>query len=333
LVAATRAPVHAYLLVGPPGSGRRAAARGLAAALLCPRGGCGNCAVCRRVRAEAHPDLVVVERAGPFISVGQAREIQRLAMRTPNEADRKVLVLTDFHLVREAAGTLLKVVEEPPPSTVFVILSEHVPRELLTIASRCLRIDFSPVPAADVADWLVATGVARPLADEVAEAAGGRLDRALLLASDPGFSARREAWASVPRRLDGTGAAAAALAAELSTLLDQAVEGPLQARQAAEAAEVDERGRRGDRGAGRREMVERHRRELRRLRTDELRFGLAALQHAYRDALVAGSHPRECVDAIAAVHAAVEALASNPNETLLLQALLVRLPGLGGGPG
>lgn len=156
LQAAARSPVHAYLLVGPPGSGKRPAARAFAAALLCPNGGCGECEVCVRVLGEVHPDLVVVEREGPFITVAQAREIQRLALRTPNERPRKVLVLTDFHLVREAAPTLLKVVEEPPASTVFVILAEHVPPELVTIASRCVRVDFVALGAADVAAVLVA---------------------------------------------------------------------------------------------------------------------------------------------------------------------------------
>src|SRR5436305_6012661 len=76
LRAAARSPVHAYLLVGPPGAGKRPAARAFAAALLCHNGGCGECDVCRRVLGEVHPDVVVVEREGAYISVAQAREIQ-----------------------------------------------------------------------------------------------------------------------------------------------------------------------------------------------------------------------------------------------------------------
>src|SRR5438874_5144213 len=142
LSAAASSPVHAYLFAGPPGSGKRDAARAFAAALLCPNGGDGTCSVCERVLAGVHPDVVVVERAGPYITVDQAREIVRLAMRSPNEGSRKVLVLTDFHLVREAAPTLLKIIEEPPESTVFVILAEHLPPELETIASRCVQVEF-----------------------------------------------------------------------------------------------------------------------------------------------------------------------------------------------
>jgi DNA polymerase-3 subunit delta' len=332
LRAAARAPVHAYLFVGPPGSGKRPAARAFAAALLCPDGGCGTCDVCVRVRAGTHPDLVVVEREGAYISVGQAREIQRLAMRTPNERPRKVLVLTDFHLVREAAGTLLKVIEEPPPSTLFVVLAEHVPPELVTIASRCARVDFTALGTADLAAALVAEGIEPLVAADVADAAGGRIDRARLLAADPGFATRRDAWRTVPSRLDGSGAAVAVVAAELVDLLSSAATEPLEARQAAERAALEERVERtGERGAGRRELADRHRREHRRLRTDELRFGLAVLSGAYRDALVAGTaDARACTAAVEALRAAAEALVRNPNEALLLQATLLRLPPLRG---
>ncbi|MFN2608018.1 MAG: DNA polymerase III subunit delta' [Acidimicrobiales bacterium] len=330
LRAAARAPVHAYLFVGPPGSGTEAAAGAFAAALLCPDGGCGECDVCLRVAAGVHPDLVVVEREGASITVAQARAIQRLAMRTPNERPRKVLVLVDFHLVREAAGTLLKVVEEPPASTVFVILAEQVPPELGTIASRCVRVDFTALGVDDLVVALTAGGVDPAMAAEAAAAAGGRLDRARLLAGDPGFAARRAAWQSVPARLDGTGAAVAVVAAELVDLLSAAAVAPLEARQAAERAALEERVERtGERGSGRRELADRHKREGRRLRTDELRFGLAVLSMAYRDALVAGTaDPRACAAAVDELRAAAENLARNPSEALFLQALLLRLPAL-----
>jgi DNA polymerase III subunit delta' len=330
LRAAVAAPVHAYLLVGPPGSGKRTAAVALAAALLCPNGGCGRCDVCRRAVAGAHPDLVVVERAGPSITVDQAREVRRLALRSPNEGSRKVLLLVDFHLVREAASVLLKVLEEPPASTVFVILAEQLTPELVTIASRCVQIDFGPLSAEQVATALVSEGVPVDVAREVAGGAGGRLDRARLLASDPGFAGRRDAWREVPARLDGTGAAVAVVAADLAGLLGQAGVATLEARQAAELAELDERVKRtGERGAGRKVLAERHKRELRRLRHDELRFGLATLAGAYRDALAAGAgDDRANIEAVAAIQAAAEAMVRNPTEALLLQSLLLKLPPL-----
>jgi DNA polymerase-3 subunit delta' len=210
---------------------------------------------------------------------------------------------------------------------VFLILAEYVPPELVTIASRCVRIDFDVLPAGRIADALVAEGVPAPVAAAAAEASGGRLDRARLLAADPEAELRRVAWASVPARLDGTGATAATVAAELLTLVATAGGDVLATRHATEAAALDERAAlTGERGGGRREMEERHRREQRRLRTDELRFGLAVLEAAYRDRAAAGGpQARGAVDAARSVQKAAQDLVRNPNEALFVQALMVRL--------
>jgi len=193
-------PVHAYLFVGPPGTGKHEAALGFAASLLCPNGGDGTCRVCRQVLAGTYVDVAVVERLGPFITVDQAHEITRMASRTPTEGRRKVLVLVDFHLADKAAPALLKTIEEPPPSTVFIILADHVPPELVTIASRCVRIDFLPLTEENIIETLEAEGIGSDAAAEAARAAGGRMDRARILASDPEVVARRSAWESVPAR-------------------------------------------------------------------------------------------------------------------------------------
>jgi len=313
-VAALRAsavrPVHAYLLAGPPGTGKAAAATSFAAALLCPAepGPDGTCETCRRVLAGIHPDVINIEREGPAISIDTAREVTRLASASPLEGDRKILILHDFHLVQTAGPALLKTIEEPPASTIFVILAEQVPPELITIASRCVRVDFDALTPATVAAVLQAEGVAPERAAELAGAAGGRLDRARLLASDSGFEARRAAWQAIPDRLDGTGATAAVLADEMYGLLEASVE-PLRARHQAEHAALEERnaraaqvtgktsGRAGGRAAkamlnaGVNELEDRQKREVRRQRTDELRAGLATLAGAYRDRLGAGPSP------------------------------------------
>src|ERR1051325_11117856 len=71
LRAAAASPVHAYLFVGPPGSGKRRAALAFAMALLCPQGGCGECRSCRLVTTEHHPDLTIVDPEGAFLMVKQ----------------------------------------------------------------------------------------------------------------------------------------------------------------------------------------------------------------------------------------------------------------------
>ena len=332
---AARRPVHAYLFHGPPGSGKRAAARAFAASLLCPTGGCGVCHDCRRALAGTHPDLVVIERTGASLDVDEARTIVSRAQRRPLEADRQVLLVTDVHLAEKAAPALLKTIEEPPPTTVFVLLADDLPASLATIASRCVKVAFDPVPVEEVAQWLVAHGVTDDVARSVAAVSGGRLDRARLLATDRGFVHRQEQWRSVPSRLDGTGAAAAVVASELLASAEEAL-GPLQDQQAAELATLAERAESvGARGVpGRKDIDDRHRRESRRFRTDELRMGLATLAGAYRDRLVAGSgggsvpDVRRAALAVDALDRTAAALVRNPNEALLLESLMVTLSGM-----
>lgn len=340
LVAAARRPVHAYLLHGPAGSGKRAAARGLAAALLCPRGGCGACNVCRRALAGTHPDLVVVERSGAALDVDEARSIVARAQRRPLEANRQVLMVTDLHLAERAVPALLKTVEEPPPATVFVLVADDLPAMLATVASRCVRVAFDPVRDEAVAEWLVRRGLPREQAESVARAAGGRLDRADLLVSDPDYRARQEQWRSVPTRLDGTGALAAAVGAELLASVEEALE-PLRAKHAEELAALAEQAEiTGSRSTGRRQADERHKREERRWRTDDLRFGLANLAEVYRDRLSATVAASKAVSAgteadarraarqVDAITEASAALDRNVNESLLMEALMVELSGM-----
>jgi DNA polymerase III subunit delta' len=328
---AVAAPVHAYLLVGPAGGGQHEAARAFAAALLCPQGGDGTCRDCRLALAGEHPDVREVERVGPFITIDQAREITTLASRTPVEGARKILILHEFHLLRdEAAAALLKTVEEPPASTVFVILADDVPPELITIASRCARIDFRPVPHDLVVAALVDAGVAPDAAALAADAAAGNLDRARLLATDHGLAGRREAFHRLPDRLDGNGTTVMAATDELLGLIDGAAQ-PLKERHAGEVAELERREVQvGVRRGERKEQEDRHKREIRRHRIDELKSGLVSVASAYRDRLADGTlhDPAAGVTAVRTVHEAIEALDRNPNERLLLEALLLRLPAM-----
>lgn len=346
LTAAAARPVHAYLFVGPAGTGKAAAAIGFAASLLCPNDPPdGTCQSCRRVLAGVHPDVVQVEREGASISIDAARDVARAAVTSPVEGDRKVVILHDFHLVKESGPALLKTIEEPPPTTFFVVLAEHLPSELVTIASRCSRVDFAPLTESRIAEQLETEGIDSLRAAHLAQASGGRLDRARLLAKDDKFEQRREAWRAVPSRLDGTGSTAAAIADELIALLDSSVE-PLAARHESERLALEERNARAAevtgsgkaaRGraakatlsAGVKDLEERQRRETRRQRTDELRAGLASLAASYRERLAgAPRSPNEVgkvLDSIALIDRLGSDLQYNPGELLALQALIVKL--------
>lgn len=325
-----RGPVHAYLFLGPPGSTRLQAARAFAALLLGADEE-GDDRTGRLVLRGEHPDVHEVRRSGAAILKAQAEDIIRTASLTPVESAAKVMILDEFHLLTpDAAARLLKTIEEPPDSTTFVILADFVPHDLITISSRCARIEFRAIGPDVIAGRLVAEGIDAAAAEAAARAANGDIDRARVLATDPELTTRRAAFAGVPHRLDGTGSIALTAAAELLGLIDAAAE-PLAARHAAEVAELDaEIKAHGERGSGKKQLDERHKRELRRHRTDELRSGLAVMAGTYRDAITDRSSASADVDGCAAavrrIHDAIETLDRNPNERLLLEALLWSLP-------
>jgi DNA polymerase-3 subunit delta' len=325
---AATAPVHAYLFVGPAGSTKRQAARAFAAAILTGTDDPSSRDADLVLRGE-HPDVSEVTRTGPSISFDQAREIVRTSSLAPSEGDRKVLILDEFHLLRpEGAALLLKTIEEPPPSTTFIILADLVPHDLITISSRCARVDFRLIDDGAITQRLIAEGVPSAAAAEAAHAAGGNLDRARVLATDPDLVDRRSAFASVPHRLDGYGSTVMQIVDELSGLIEGAA-GPLGELQAVEVAALEERIERyGERGSGKKTLEERHKRQLRRHRTDEWLAGLSVIAGEYRNALVSGGlqRPESVADAVGEIHRAMEAFERNPNEALLLQSLLWSLP-------
>ncbi|MFW2333512.1 hypothetical protein [Ilumatobacter sp.] len=321
-------PVHAYLFVGPAGSTKKEAARAFAALLI----GDVDDAAARDadlvLRGE-HPDVREVTRVGASISFDQAREIVRTASLAPSEGERKVMILDEFHLLRpEGAALLLKTIEEPPESTTFLILADFVPHDLITISSRCARIDFRAIDDQHIADRLVSEGVDPDTASEAATAAGGNIDRARVLAADPDLAARRRAFAEVPSRLDGTGTRVMDVVDDLLGRIEAAA-APLAERHRQEVEAMDERIKQyGERGSGKKALDDRHKRELRRHRTDELLAGLTVIAGTYRDAMVADTvaRPDAAADAVHHIHEAMETLERNPNEPLLLQSLLWSLP-------
>jgi DNA polymerase-3 subunit delta' len=240
------------------------------------------------------------------------------------------LVLDEFHLVTAVVvPKLLKTIEEPPASTYFVVLAEEVTPDLVTLASRCVRIDVGPVPTDAIVERLVQEGVDDEHARRAADAASGDLRRARVLAADERLELRRQAWHEVADRLDGTGAAAVQAVDDLLAMIDDAM-APLVARHETELAELEERvAQVGERGSGRKELVERQNREQRRYRADELRFGLTTLARRCRDELATSARPANVIDALAAIQRVSEGLIRNPNERLQLQALFVEIGALG----
>jgi len=324
---AAEQPVPAYLFLGPDGSGKRSAAAQFAGELFA-RSRPDDAARHRRLAVgEQHPDLVIVERAGATISTEQTREVVRLTALSPVDAGCKVIVLDEFHLVGDQTAMVLKAIEEPPPSTFFFVLASDVPPELVTIASRCVTIAFSALAVDVVVSALVGDGVDPELAREAANAAGGDIGRARLLATDHDLAERLRAWRAVPDRLDDSGYQVMLAVTELLEMIDSAGT-PLADQHETELERLEtEAEAMGTKVIGRRDIDTRHKREARRLRSDELRLGLATLGQRYRDDLVAGRcDPLTAAAAIEVLTSTSSSLARNPNERLLLADAFCRLP-------
>ena len=327
LQAAVESPVHAYLFVGPAGTGKRTAA-GVFAGELLATADPETAERHRRLAARLeHPDIAVVTPTGNQFRKPESSEVVRLASLAPVEGRRKVVVAVRFHDAEAPAmPPLLKIVEDPPPSTVFVFLADELRHEHATIASRCVTIEFGTVSADTIETALVDEGVEPGAARAASIAADGRIERARRLAHDPRLVARREAWESIPERLDGSGAAVAVVVEEVRGLIDEAMES-LQQIHHEEMEELERREEQfGTRGSGRKDLEAHHKRVERLFRTEELRFGMATLAARYRDMATSGDRRIGPLDAVARITDASEALIRNPNEALLLQAMLIGLP-------
>ena len=142
--------VHAYLLTGPGGTGKRSAAQLCAMAALCrgEKKPCGACGPCRRVLSGTHPDVhtVVPEKGKQIISVGVMREVLDTVSVKSFEDGAKVILIPEAERMNAAAqNCLLKTLEEPPERTVFFLITDQPAALLPTIVSRCRVVRFHPL--------------------------------------------------------------------------------------------------------------------------------------------------------------------------------------------
>jgi len=340
---ASERPSHAYLLVGPRGSGVEDAAREFAALLI----GVGDDErSVRLVQRGVHPDVVEFAPSGPSYKVqDDVRDtILPEAARAPIEAERRVLILLEAERLRgnqnESANAMLKTIEEPPPRT-MVLLVTAAPDDLLpTIISRCQRIDFDPVADDVLQAALERDGIDPETAATAAALGGGQLARARALAGP--LAPLRAAFAGAAGRVDGTGATAFALAEELSGAVDQAADAVTERHESELTEFTAEMERLGyeerDAQRLRRRIEERQRREVRRTRIDLLLEGVTALESVYRDSLGEGAaplnrdrprltvSPRAAAGALDACREAREAFLINEKGLVRLTHLLLALP-------
>ncbi len=145
---------HAYLFFGQESIGKKLMAVEFAKALNCevsgPKDNCGDCPSCRKIDQGIHPDFFFLEpeKSSPsartsFIKVEEIRELQKKLAYLPYEAKTKVAILDGADAMNpQAANTLLKTLEEPPSSTILILISSNPYQLLPTIVSRCQGVKF-----------------------------------------------------------------------------------------------------------------------------------------------------------------------------------------------
>ncbi|MFN2593342.1 MAG: DNA polymerase III subunit delta' [Actinomycetota bacterium] len=285
-VAARQTP-HAWLLVGPPGSGKRPASTAMAAALNCriaPGVGCGSCTTCERIVRHRHPDVHHVVPEGPLIPVDVIRESVLIeAARSPFEGRHKVFVIEEAERMNDAAqSALLKTLEEPQADTVFILISDEEDEILETIRSRCRIFRLEPVSEARAVELLRREGADEERAVVAARIADGDIDRARVLALEPTAGSRRSVWLSIPGRLQSP-QDALDIAAEVIAMTKETVADRQEAhkQEVVELAEAMGEGR--GTAAARNALAKRQRRELRRLEEEIQGECLQTLGSFFRD--------------------------------------------------
>ncbi len=297
LKGAAARPTGTYLFVGSPGVGKRNAARVFAAALICPDA-CGECNTCRRVLAGLHPDVTILQPEGYTFPVEVLRATAQAASQTPIEADHRVFIIQEADRIPERSqNALLKALEEPNRSVIWILLAHAVQPFLPTILSRCQIVDFPPIAEESMLgllrDQFALDGSE---AQRLVRISRGDLNAAAQLAGDSNAVRVRtkaiqlaaNTRMSVSEALSGADAAKG-----FATAAREATE----SEQAAELVRLQEVSGKEGQAVWKKRLADRNKRALRRVETEVLIDFLSWMGAAFRDlaAASAGADPESLI--------------------------------------
>jgi DNA polymerase-3 subunit delta' len=350
------AMTHAWLLTGPPGSGRSNAALAFAAALQCVENGCGRCASCHTVMSRTHSDVLITNTRELSIGVKDARALVARAAQYPAVGRWQVMVVEDAdRLTERAANALLKGIEEPTPHTVWLLCAPALEDVLPTVRSRCRQVSLRTPATQAVAEVLTSRdGIDPAMAAFAARAAQGHIGRAKRLATDEAARLRRHDVLQMPFSLNYLGPALEAAARLVKAATDEAQESaaPVDTEEMEQlrlslGAGTTGHGMVAGAAAAIKELEKQQKGRGKRLVRDSLDRALVDLASFYRDVLAlqvgasvelvneemrnalqevaAASSPQATLRRIDAVLAAREAIDLNVAPLLAIEALTVAL--------
>lgn len=233
------AMTHAWLLTGPPGSGRSNAARAFAAALQCEKGGCGTCPSCLSVMRGTHPDVTVLATDKVTIAIEEVRGLIMEASKTPSAGRWRIILIEDAdRMLERTTNVLLKAIEEPAPRTVWLLCAPSPQDVMVTIRSRCRKLSLRIPPVQDVARLLETRDNIDPhTAMVAARAAGSHIGLARRYARDPEARARRNQILNLATKIRGV-SDAVIHAGELVEIAQAEAKSASEERDAKERAEL-----------------------------------------------------------------------------------------------
>lgn len=325
-------PKNSYFLVGPEESGSSEIAIAFAKAIMCDDHGCDECDICTSIELGAHPDVFLYQRTGPYLTVDDAHEIVKMAYRTASTSNYKIIIIPELELVGRAGPSLLKCVEEPPVSTIFVLLASMATSELETLMSRSVSMWLDPLSDDAIFRQLISLGYESDVSRVATDLGAGGWVRTVKLADDLELRESFAIWKEVPSLVTSDMRVIIELADKLISAVSL-----MEDRKRVECAEELENiaevaTRMGVKKSPLLEAAkERHKRELRKIRTQELKSGLLLLERQYRDSLVmtdlSADRVQYCINAVKRIEEAQRGIVINANEFLLLVSLLSRLSG------